>query len=152
MCGAFKDKDISINLFEPKDNPNESEWSKEEYESVIFHELIHGIQYLIFGTTPEWINEGIAKYLDGSFDVNTILEIILNNSIPKTEEIFEEFGKYEYDSYKYAYIMVCYLIDTLGKSKFLDLLKNKEEIKRLSNNLLNDALGYYKMKYKTNRK
>ena len=67
MCACFKDEDNSLNFFEPKDNPNSDEWSKEEYESVIFHELIHAIQYALFGTIPEWLSEGIAKYLDGTY-------------------------------------------------------------------------------------
>lgn len=38
MCACYKDEDNSLNFFEPKDDPNDNEWSKEEYESVIFHE------------------------------------------------------------------------------------------------------------------
>ena len=45
MCACQKDEDNSLNFFEPKDNPNINEWSKEEYKNVIFHELIHGIQF-----------------------------------------------------------------------------------------------------------
>lgn len=45
MCACQKDEDNSLNFFEPKDNPNRNEWSKEEYKNVIFHELIHGIQF-----------------------------------------------------------------------------------------------------------
>lgn len=67
MCACFKDKDKSLNFFEPKDNPNENEWSKEEYESVVFHELVHGIQFVLFGENYEWFNEGIAKQLDGTY-------------------------------------------------------------------------------------
>ena len=61
MCACFKDEDNSVNFFEPKDNFSNNEWSKEEYENFIFHELIHAIQYKIFGTIPEWLSEGIAK-------------------------------------------------------------------------------------------
>ena len=32
MCACHKDIDNSLNFFEPKDNPNDNEWSKEEYE------------------------------------------------------------------------------------------------------------------------
>ena len=34
MCACFKDRDKSLNFFEPKDNPSENEWSKEEYKNV----------------------------------------------------------------------------------------------------------------------
>lgn len=64
MCACQKDEDNSLNFFEPKDNLSENEWSKEEYENVIFHELIHAIQFNIYGTQPEQLTEGVAKYLD----------------------------------------------------------------------------------------
>ena len=35
MCACFKDEDNSLNFFEPKDNPRDSEISK-EYKNVIF--------------------------------------------------------------------------------------------------------------------
>ena len=82
MCACHKDEDNSLNFFEPKDNPNENDWSKEEYKKIIFHELIHGIQFTIFGTTPEWINEGIAKYLDGTYSkgIEWLLDNYINNN------------------------------------------------------------------------
>ena len=67
MCACQKDEDNSINYFEPKDNPSESEWSKAAYDNVIFHEEIHAIQYAIYGTQPEWLTEGVANYVDGTY-------------------------------------------------------------------------------------
>ncbi len=150
MCACHKDEDNSLNFFEPKDNPNEDEWSKEEYEVVIFHELIHAIQFSLFGTTPEWLNEGIAKYLDGTYSkgIKYLLENYINkNRIPEQKEIEEEFGMHEYDSYDYAYIMVSYLIDTLGKDYLLEILKNKEQINIIKEGLLNKSINYYNKKY-----
>ena len=150
MCACHKDEDNSLNFFEPKDNPGENEWSKEEYESVIFHELIHGIQYTLLGTTPEWLNEGIAKYLDGTYSkgIKWLLDNYINNNpIPNQKEIENEFGMHEYDSYDYAYLMVSYLIDTLGKDNFIDLLRNKEQIEVVKNDLLNKTINYYNAKY-----
>jgi len=68
MCACHKDEYNSLNFFEPKDNPNKNEWSKEEYRDVVFHEEIHGIQSIIYGRQPEWLTEGIAKYLDGTYN------------------------------------------------------------------------------------
>ena len=150
MCACHKDEDNSLNFFEPKDNPNEDEWSKEEYEVVIFHELIHAIQFSLFGSTPEWLNEGIAKYLDGTYSkgIKYLLENYINkNRIPEQKEIEEEFGMHEYDSYDYAYIMVSYLIDTLGKDYLLEILKNKEQINIIKEGLLNKSINYYNKKY-----
>jgi len=150
MCACHKDEDNSLNFFEPKDNPSDNEWSKDEYKNVIFHELIHGIQFTLFGNTPEWLNEGIAKYLDGSYskDIKCLLETSINNHpVPNQEEIEKEFGMHEYNSYDYAYLMVNYLIDTLGKDNFVDLLRNKEQINFIKKDLLNKSINYYNMRY-----
>ena len=153
MCACHKDEDNSLNFFEPKDNPNENDWSKEEYKKVIFHELVHGIQFTIFGTTPEWINEGIAKYLDGTYSkgIEWLLDnYINNNEIPSQDEIENEFGLYEYDSYDYAYLMVSYLIDENGKDYLIELLKDKEKLNSEKEGLLNRSIDYYNTKYKKN--
>ena len=152
MCACHKDEDNSLNFFEPKDNPGPNEWSKEEYEDVIFHELIHGIQFVLFGTTPEWLNEGIAKYLDGTYSkgIKWLLENYINKSpIPNQSEIENEFGMHDYDSYDYAYIMVRYLIETMGKDKFIDLIRNNQ-IDSFKDGLLDKAINYYNNKYFSN--
>lgn len=150
MCACHKYEDNSLNFFEPKDYPNENEWSKEEYKNVIFHELIHGIQFTLFGSTPEWLNEGIAKYLDGTYSkgIKWLLDNYINNNpIPNQEEIENEFGMHEYDSYDYAYLMVSYLIETLGKDSFVNLLRDKEQIEVVKDGLLNKSINYYNAKY-----
>ena len=150
MCACHKDEDNSLNFFEPKDNPSENDWSKEEYKSVIIHELIHGIQFTLFGSTSEWLNEGIAKYLDETYtkDIKWLLDNYINNSpIPNQEEIENDFGMHEYDSYNYAYLMVSYLIDTLGKDNFVNLLRDKEQIDIIKKDLLNKSINYYNAKY-----
>lgn len=150
MCACHKDEDNSLNFFEPKDNPSENEWSKEEYKNVIFHELVHGIQYTLFGSTPEWLNEGIAKYLDGTYTkgIKWLLENYINcTDIPNQDEIENEFGEHNYDSYDYAYLMVSYLIETLGKDEFIDLLKNSQKLNKVKENLLIKSIKYYNAKY-----
>lgn len=149
MCACVKDRDKSLNFFEPKDNPSEKEWSKDEYENVIFHELIHCIQFSLFGTTPEWLCEGIAKYLDGTYSkgIKWLLDNYINNNpIPAQEEIENEFGKHDYDSYDYAYIMVSYLIDIMGKDRFIELIRDNK-IDSVKDDLLNKAISYYNNKY-----
>lgn len=146
MCACQKDEDNSLNFFEPKDNPNRNEWSKEEYKNVIFHELIHEIQFQLFGKTPEWLNEGIAKYLDGTYEngVKYLLDNYVNNKeVPNQYEIENEFGCHDYDSYIYAYLMVSYIIDTKGKDYLIELLKDKKKLEVEKNNLLNCAINYY---------
>ena len=146
MCACQKDEDNSLNFFEPKDSPNRNEWSKEEYKNVIFHELIHGIQFQLFGKTPEWMNEGIAKYLDGTYEngVKYLLDNYVNNKeVPNQYEIENEFGCHDYDSYIYAYLMVSYIIDTKGKNYLIELLKDEKKLEVEKNNLLDCAINYY---------
>ena len=150
MCACQKDEDNSLNFFEPKDNPDNNEYSKEEYENVIFHEEIHIIQYLIYGTQPEWLTEGIAKYLDGTYKkgIKYLLDNYIDiNNLPSMSEIENEFGKHEYDSYDYSYLMVSYIIETMGKDEFLIAIKSKENIKLLSNDLVSKSVNYYLNKY-----
>lgn len=150
MCACFKDEDNSLNFFEPKDNPNQAEWSKDEYKQVIFHELIHGIQFNLFGTTPEWINEGIAKVLDGEYSkgIKYLMENYINiREIPEQREIEEEFGCHDYDSYIYAFIMVSYIIEMYGKNYLIELLKDSNKLNMEKVGLLNRAINYYNRKY-----
>ena len=68
---------------------------------------------------------------------------INNNPIPKQEEIENEFGMHEYDSYDYAYLMVSYLIDTYGKDKLINILTDIKQLDEYKENLLNNAIEYY---------
>lgn len=150
MCACQKDEDNSLNFFEPKDSPSEDEWSKEEYENVIFHELIHAIQFSIYGSQPEWLTEGIAKYLDGTYKngIKYLFEnYIHQNRSLNMSELEKQFGKQEYDSYVYAYVMVNYLIDKFGKNEFLRIIENKDELNVISQNLVDKAISYYNKKY-----
>ena len=120
-----------------------------KYDNVIFHELVHAINYQIYGSQYEWITEGIATYLDGTYKKGKkwlIENYISKYPIPSIYELEHEFGHHEYDSYDYAYLMISYLIETLGKTKFLQVIKNINEVNGIKNNLIIDAINYYKEK------
>lgn len=55
---------------------------------------------------------------------------------------------HDYDSYDYAYLMVSYLIDNFGKDNFIELLKDKKQIKNVRKDLLVNSINYYNEKYK----
>lgn len=155
MCGCYKDEDNSLNFFEPKDNPGDNEWGKEEYEKVIFHEEIHGVQSTIYGEQPEWLTEGIAKYLDGTYSkgIKNLLDNYINKiEIPPMIELESEFGMHNYDSYDYAYLMVSYLIEKFSKTEFLTMIKSPDSINKLSEELVSKAVNYYNCKYLNNIK
>ena len=157
MCACFKDEDNSLNFYEPVDE-SDTEWTKVEYDNVIFHELIHGIQHCIYGNQPEWLMEGIAKYLDGTYKKG--IEYLLNNYIdkdnmPNMNELINEFGWHQdiYDAYDYAYLIVSYLIETEGKSEFIKKIYDNNYIKELeNNNIIFDAVSYYIDKYNNRTK
>lgn len=152
MCACYKDEDNSLNFFEPKDNPNENEWGKEEYKNAVFHEEIHAIQSIIYGSQPEWLTEGVAKSLDGTYSrgIKYLLDEYVNKThIPSMYELENEFGMHEYDSYDYAYLMVSYLIENLGKDNFLVAIKSKDTIKELSKDLVVKAVDYYNRKFES---
>lgn len=107
-------------------------------------------QFNIYGTQPEWITEGVAKYLDGTYKngMKWLFEnYIHQNRIPTMYELENEFGEHEYDSYDYAYIMVSYLIDNFGKEDFLRIIGNKEELNSISQNLIMYSINYFNNKY-----
>lgn len=146
ICGCFKSEDMSLNFYEPVDEAIDNEWTKDEYDLVIFHELIHAIEYTLYNEQPEWLSEGIAKYLDGTYPhgIKWLLQSYINKvPIPEMRELEEEFGFHEYDSYDYAYIMVSYLLETMGKDNFLKFLNNANQITELSKGLVTRSIQYY---------
>ena len=156
MCACQKDEDNSLNFYEPVDK-SDTEYTKDKYDIFIYHELIHGIQHHIYGKQPEWLMEGIAKYLDGTYQKgikflldNYISKDKTNNNIPSMNELINEFGWHQdiYDSYDYAYLIVSYLIETEGKSGFVKKIHDNNYIKELENSdIINESINYYVNKY-----
>lgn len=157
MCACSKDEDHSLNYFEPLDNSDG--WTKLDYisQNVVMHEEVHGLEYYIYGYHPEWLCEGIAKYLDGKYKNG--IKFLLDNYIDKDDnpatmyELINEFGMHQtkyHDVYDYSYIIVSYLIETEGKSNFVKKIYSKEYIKQLEeSDILSEALSYYREKYKS---
>lgn len=103
---------------------------------------------MIYGVQVEWLTEWVAKLLDNSYsDYRTLLEIVNKKSIPPIYELEYEFESHDYDSYIYAYLMVSYLIETLGKIQFLKLIGNSQALKKLSSDLVKESIDYYNKKY-----
>lgn len=158
----------SINFFEPKINPeNKNEYSRKEYNYVIFHELIHYITDLLYGKLPEWLTEGIAKCLDGSYkeDLTSLMTLINTYEIPdmstmkddtfilttQEEQITEEgpqiIERTIYNGYDISYLMVRYIIEVYGKDYLFTLMKNKKQIPLIENQTITEAIEYYKNLY-----
>ena len=158
----------SINLYEPP-LISETSYTKKEYNNVIFHELIHYITDVLYGKLPEWLTEGIAKYLDGTYkeDLTNLMTIISTYEIPSISDMKDDFfvyKKYEkietpkgeelkeitiYDGYDLSYLMVRYIIEVYGKDYLLTLLSTKDNITKIEQQTLIDAIEYYKNIYFT---
>lgn len=161
MCACSKDEDHSLNYFEPEDKPVDvNSWSKEEYlkGNVIFHEEIHGIQSYIYGKQPEWLTEGVAKYLDGTYSKGIpylLKNYISKDQVPSMSELVSEFGWHQdtYDAYDYAYLIVSYLIDVNGKSGFVKSIYDSNYLKKLEDSdVVQIAVSYYYDKYDNDEK
>ena len=59
----------------------------------------------------------------------------------------DESGKVIYDGYDLSYLMVRYLIETLGKDFLFTLMKNKEQISLIEQKTLTEAIEYFNCQY-----
>lgn len=154
----------SINIYEPNDKGNNKSYSKKEYNQVIFHELVHYITDILFGKLPEWLTEGIAKLLDGSYqeDLTSLMKNHINNYVvPEVSNMKGDFfciinpnyqeeqstAQYIYNGYDFSYIMVRYIIEFYGKDYLFELMKNKESIIQVQQSILIEAINYFNAKY-----
>ena len=145
----------SINIYEPPIECEDS-FNRKEYNEIVFHELIHYITDLLYGKLPEWLTEGIAKYLDGSYknDLPTILNNLKEYQIPSVSDmkdnqfiLEDNEGNKLYDGYELSYLMIRYIIETLGKDYLFTLMKNKEQIPLVEQTTLTDAIEYFNCQY-----
>ena len=120
--------------------------SEDDIIKAIMHEIVHHIYrfYIESDTTNRiiWFDEGLAmnfslqndKYNDDDnfkeFLVNKIFSI---KSIPCINDL--------------SYLIVRYLIETNSQMDFYFIMKDKDLIKSIGNNVLESAMKYYKNKY-----
>lgn len=159
-CMVDEDKENgikrSINFYEPSKTPEENEYTKKEYNNVILHELIHYITDILYGKLPEWLTEGIAKYLDGSYktDLTELMhQYIATYEIPdistmKGERfVVKDNEKTIYNGYDLSYIIVRYIIEVYGKETLFSLMKNKKQLKQIEQQLLPESIEYFNSQY-----
>lgn len=96
------------------------------------------------------LHEKRIIYLDGTYTkgIPWLLENYINgNRIPTMDELTNEFGYHEYDSYDYAYLIVSYLIEKLGKKRFLKLINDEKLLNQCNSNLIEQSIKYFNEKY-----
>ena len=145
----------SINLYEAPVECEDS-YNRKEYNQVVFHELVHYITDLLYGKLPEWLTEGIAVYLDGSYK-NSLLDILdklKTYQIPSVADMKDDMfvleddsGNKLYDGYELSYLMIRYVLETLGKDYLFVLMKNKDQIELVEQATLSDAIEYFNCQY-----
>ena len=157
FAGFFNDKGVNcyININGKK--------SEDDIIKAIMHEIVHHIYrfYIENDTTNRiiWFDEGLAmnfslqndKYNDDDdnfkeFLVNKIFSI---KSIPCINDLNHgsSFVNDNYNGYDLSYLVVRYLIETNSQRDFYFIMKDKDLIKSIGNNVLESALKYYKNKY-----
>lgn len=156
FAGFFNDKGVNcyININGKK--------SEDDIIKAIMHEIVHHIYrfYIENDTTNRiiWFDEGLAmnfslqndKYNDDDnfkeFLVNKIFSI---KSIPCINDLNHgsSFVNDNYNGYDLSYLVVRYLMETNSQRDFYFIMKDKDLIKSIGNNVLESAMKYYKNKY-----
>ena len=145
---------------------------KPRFLGCICHECTHllyqnyvqekGIQNRVI-----WFDEGLATNLSGEHDYeldDDHFKNYLDTKIFSDGKVIPDmaflnvhginYGQFvdsenkTYNGYVWSYLIVRYLIETLSKEEFNDLMRHKEKIKSLEKTVAKDAYSYYKNKVK----
>jgi hypothetical protein len=121
---AFSDQNIVI----MGTSGSNSGWD----ESTVIHELTHVLvghfTFSCLGDVPQWLNEGLAVYSEGSLDPqfqNSLNRAIENDTLLSVQSIsgsFSEVSDKANLSYAESYSIVNFLITSYGQPKMTDLL------------------------------
>ncbi len=124
LVGWANGKDVYILDKENYESESSHKYSKEEYEALIKHELIHCFTKRISDGSkiPKWLNEGIAIYLSGQTE--------LRKKPDDFKFFIDFFDKSEKEIYTEAGFIVKFLIETYGKEKNLKLIRNSTNVSK----------------------
>lgn len=147
LCGVERLKKIFYLSYEDPYFKN-NDYTQEDYDKVIVHEFIHLVEDKIFPRHPEWLSEGIACYLSGQYKNGpeyVMDNYVKNYKMPDIKDLKgETFKTDNYDGYDLSYLMVCYLIEILGKKEFVEMLKDRSQIEYIETKVLQETLEFYK--------
>lgn len=110
-------------------DPSELDWGQSTEAHELTHVLVGDYTFSCLGSTPTWLNEGLAVYGEGGpssdetsfFNQNVKSDTLLSFNILSGG--FAEDSNTADLSYSQSYYMVDYLIQTYGKEKMLALLQ-----------------------------
>ena len=136
--------------------------SEDDIIKAIMHEIVHHIYrfYIESDTTNRiiWFDEGLAMNFslqNDKYNDTDIFKEFLNNKIFSIKNIpcindlnhGKSFVNDNYNGYDLSYLVVRYLIETNSQRDFYFIMKDKDLIKSIGNNVLESAMKYYKNKY-----
>ena len=152
FAGFFNDKGVNcyINI-----NGNKSE---SYIIKAIMHEIVHHIYRFYIEEEVDsriiWFDEGLAMNFslqnDKYNDEDTFKEF-LNNKIFSIKNIpcindlnhGKSFVNENYNGYDLSYLVVRYLIENNSQEDFYLIMKSKNKIRNIGENILEIAIGYY---------
>lgn len=159
--GTF-DNGMVNSYISPNIDVNSTQYNKTLYKAS--HELFH-IMYkeLIWGKEKKnrivWFDEGMAQLFSGDNNYNLSednfgnwFNYVLNKTleIPNLNELKHgsDFENEKYNGYNLSLLSVKYLYEKLGLKEFKKLMHDNDRILEYGNNIVNDAINYYKDKMK----
>lgn len=107
-----------------------------------------------------WYDEGMAQMLSGErYDnADEYFKWCFTNTLETTKSFPEDlnslkheektFSTKDYDGYNLGYICVMYLREALSVNEFKDILYSPDEVNKIGQTVLNDAIDYYNKLYK----
>ena len=155
--GVF-DKGMIISFIDLEIIKNKNEFVDRAKTKV--HEFIHIVnREKIYKERVTWLDEGLATNLDekrdylkddGKFIEFLSTEIFNIKELPIMNDLSHQgsgFKQEFYDGYDLVYVCVRYLIETIGKKKLLEILKDYNLSIEIGKTVLQDAIKYYKNKF-----
>lgn len=167
--GSF-DEELNISYCVQHSNPmyNTSWWT--HALSVNAHEAFHLYykKYIYKEDRIVWFDEGMAQYLSGENDnwlfdenkfneefnkfinsyipIDNLNERIQGNANISDDLIFQR--ENVFDGYKTSLFIIKYLVEKNGIDYVYKLMSDNDLIKNIGNNIIDDMINYYKIKYK----
>jgi len=120
LVGYTKNKQIYI--FSPSVFDKVSNHPATDFSYILTHEIAHIFSNnLLSFYYPKWLHEGIAGYVAKQYKIRKI------RKIDKFSQLHDSKSWNKLVNYPQAFLFTKYLIDTLGKEKILEFLKQLPE-------------------------
>jgi len=117
----LKNNKVNIVIFNPESFEKYTTHKKDEFESILIHELTHAYTgYVLKFFYPKWLHEGLVGYLAEQY----------KNSNIKSEDVIELSKIHSLEDwsktnkYSESFLFTKFLFDEFGKEKMINFMKN----------------------------